>query len=202
MSNPTTATYWGRTLDVLRSVYFTEDTGNNFSSDELIEKTLRSSPILLDTPSQFFRAFFHAFIEGGLKDTALELEIEFIFFYVCTPDDQVLEQFINILQRLKTKPIRWVLVKNLFRTNKEEWKQVLSNKTISSTLKKYQVVEMFLPELKRPEITMIERQKLSFPEAITQCPTLVGKTRLHRYQKVCDAEFARVFLELIKLHEQ
>ena len=115
MSNPTTATYWGRTLDVLRSVYFTEDTGNNFSSDELIEKTLRSSPILLDTPSQFFRAFFHAFIEGGLKDTALELEIEFIFFYVCTPDDQVLEQFINILQRLKTKPIRWVLVKNLFR---------------------------------------------------------------------------------------
>ncbi len=133
---------------------------------------------------------------------ALELDIEFIFFYVCAPDSQVIEQFLNILDRFQTKPIRWVLVKNLFRSSKDEWKELLTDKTTSSTLKKYQVVEMYLPELKRPEITMIERQKLSFPEAIEQCPTVVGKTRLLRYQKECYAEFTRVFLELIKLNEQ
>jgi hypothetical protein len=157
---------------------------------------------LLDTPSQFFLPFYHSYTEGGLKDTAREYGITFLFFYVCPPDREIVHQFLNILTKLETTPIRWVMVKNLFRSSKAEWEELLKDKSIASTLKKYQVVEMYLPELKRPEITMIERQKLCLSKAIAECPTLVGKTRLLRYQRECHAEFTRVFLELMKLHEQ
>ncbi|MGB5633051.1 MAG: hypothetical protein WBM44_20380 [Waterburya sp.] len=204
LSNPTTALYYGSELEVRRSIFFTEDKENNSTSDELIEQIVINlvSPLLLDTPSQFFRSFYHSYTEGGLKDTALEYGISFLFFYVCPPDREIVHQFLNILTKLETTPIYWVLVKNLFRSTKAEWEELLKEKAICSTLKKYQVVEMYLPELKRPEITMIERQKLCLSKAIAECPTLVGKTRLLRYQRECHAEFTRVFLELMKLHEQ
>ncbi len=204
LSNPTTALYYGSELEVRRSIFFTEDKENNATSDELIEQIVINlvSPLLLDTPSQFFLPFYHSYTEGGLKDTAREYGITFLFFYVCPPDREIVHQFLNILTKLETTPIRWVMVKNLFRSSKAEWEELLKDKSIASTLKKYQVVEMYLPELKRPEITVIEKQKLSLSRAIAECPTLVGKTRLLRYQKECHTEFTRVFLELIELDEQ
>lgn len=200
-SNPTTWLVYNQQRKVETSVSFTEDKDNNSLGDELVERLAEDEArLLLDTPSQFFRGFDHAYFEGGLNDCAKMYGFSFIFLYVSPPDRYTLDQFSKVLSRFGIEHISWVLVKNLFRSSKQDWEELLREKSLSTALKKHNVVEMYLPELKRPEITLIERQKLSLDRAF-DAVNLCGKARLLRYQQEVFTEFESAFLSLIEQNE-
>ncbi len=181
-SNPTTKAYWGDELSVSTEVSFTEDKDNNFKADALIETMAKANPtIVCDTPAQVSRSLHHALTEAGLLESAAILNAQFIFFYVCQADPEGLAQFGQWMQQFNA--VRSVvLVKNLYRASVTDWETLMAGRSIVSAKKRYGLVEMYLPELKKPEITAMQQQKLSLNKALERV-NLCGKTRLMRYQR-------------------
>lgn len=197
-SNPTTWLYYHDVMEIRTTISFTEDESENFLGDELVEQIVAGkSPILMDTPSQLARALADAYFNRGLQDSAKAYNFSFIFFYISPCDRHSLTQFTKILRRFGADGISWILVKNLYRTKKEDWEELLKEKSLVSALKNHSVVQMYMPELKRPEITMIEKQTLSFDKAI-KAASLCGQTRLLKYQSEFFNEFEAAFLALIE----
>jgi hypothetical protein len=196
-SNSTTKAYWGDELKVSTEVSFTENEDKNFKGDALIE-TLADpiSTIVVDTPAQVSRSLYHAFTEAGLLESADILKAKFIIFYVCQADSESTNQFIAWLQQFNViKNV--VLVKNLYRASVNDWETLMSDKTIISAKKRYGFVEMYLPELKKPESTIIQQQKLSLNKALERV-NLCGKTRLLRYQRQLFDNLDAAFVSLIE----
>ena len=196
-SNPTTKAYWGDELKVSTEVNFTENEDKNFKGDALIETLVEPiSTILVDTPAQVSRSLNHALTEAGLLESADILKAKFIIFYVCQADSESTNQFIAWLQQFNViKNV--VLVKNLYRASVNDWETLMSDKTIISAKKRYGFVEMYLPELKKPESTIIQQQKLSLNKALERV-NLCGKTRLLRYQRQLFDNLDAAFVSLIE----
>lgn len=196
-SNSTTKAYWGQELQVSSEVSFTEDKDNNFKADALIEALAQAdSTIVCDTPAQVSRGLEHAFTDGGLLESAALLDATFVIFYVCTADTECLEQFITWMQQFNAVK-QVVLVKNLYRASESEWETLMVGKAIVSAKKRYGFIEMYLPELKKPEITTIQQHKLSLNKALERA-NLCGKTRLLRYQKQIFSNLDTALLSLIE----
>lgn len=196
-SNPTTKACWAKELEVSTAVSFTEDKNENFKADPLIEILAQGdSTLICDTPAQVSRGLYHALTEGALIESAEMVNAEFLVFYVCQADTECLDQFLAWLQQFNfIKQV--VLVKNLCRATVNDWESLMAGKAIVSAKKRYGFVEMYLPELKKPEIDSIRQHKLSLAKALEQA-NLCGKTRLLRYQREIFSNLETAFLTLLE----
>ena len=183
-----------------KTATITEDKEKYHDLDRVVEPFAdidKPQTVLLDTPANAEQALLYWLEHGGGAETLDYLRVDTTALYVVTASAESLAQFVSVRQQLKQID-RWVLVKNLYgRATTADFDRLMSDKTIVSAKKRNSFCEMFLHELRKPEIDLIRQQKLPITKAIEQT-NLCGKTRLLRYQRQFEAELTAAFTEIVQ----
>lgn len=193
-ANQTTKLVVGKMLPV-ESIEVTENPDKYQILDKLVdviaEEENPKGVVILDTPANAIPALNNWLNRGGGAETLEMVGAKVIALYVVPNDEQSVQQFVGVRQQLSVIK-HWVLVKNLYGgATESDFERLMSDKTIVSTKKKFSFCEMYLPELRKPEVDLIRVKKLPFTKAL-ESTNLCGKTRLLHFKRRFDAEFAAV----------
>ncbi len=178
----------------------TEDKEENFQMDRIAERfvdTDKNTTVLLDTPAQAKNAFKHSLLDGAVSETLRDLNVKVIVLYVVTADRLGLDQFLRVRQDLNKFIDNWILVKNLYGATASAFQKLMSDKQVVSAKKRTAFVEMYLSELRKPEIVLVREQKLPITLALEKT-NVCGKTRLLRYKREFEKALIEALQEVIK----